>query len=116
MNFESIENLTVEGINSLFDEGVESIATWFGTWCFTYTANANSKCMNSFTNFSNCPVACDELIMFSTETASKKCLDLCGLAAGWVNFFYHDGSGNNCHSYVSNIAATFQFGKCYVIR
>ena len=104
MDFDSIEGLSEEDINSMY-ENSDLIGNWFGTWCKTFYNDRESLCANSaagYTTHGECPITCESTISFTTEAMDHKCKEICGSNATHINFHmtFHtasEGSFTYCH-------------------
>ena len=80
MDFDSLEGLTDSDINELyFDE--EKLVEWYGTFCKTVYADANSSCVSFFTRYAHighCALDCANSITFTADAMKQKCAELCG--------------------------------------
>ena len=80
MDFDSIEGLSDEAINELYNNE-EKLVEWYGTFCKTVYADANSNCVSFFTRYAHnghCALDCANSITFTADAMKAKCAELCG--------------------------------------
>ena len=103
MNFDSIEGLSEDAVNELyFDE--EKMANWYGTFCKTVYADANSNCVSFFTRYADighCALDCANSITFTADAMKAKCAELCG---GSADIALEANVHKNAHSAYQNNA------------
>ena len=90
MNFDSIEGLSDEDINTLYSDE-EMLSNWYGTWCKTVHADASSRCISSVSAYAkadHCGLSCVQTIEFSESAMNAKCNELCG-AGSMTKLLFH---------------------------
>ena len=90
MDFDSIEGLTDEAVNFLYDDNVEHVGTWFGTYCRTFHNFSSSLCVNAFNStFAKCHIHCESSIQFTADAMQFKCNNYCGGASSFTDVSAH---------------------------
>ena len=110
MDFDSIEGLSDEAINELYNDE-EKLVEWYGTFCKTFYADANSNCVSFFTRYAHighCALDCASTITFSAEAMKMKCAELCG---GGADIALEANVHKNAHS--AGYARGYRHGYCH---